>query len=240
MRFGVTGRRGARLDHVAASGLGEAHRRLAGVERKAIQGDVAAHPHHGLVVERSDRFQGWRSDKKIRSEPHAGVASGRGIGRSAAAQDRQSWARRQIALDQHQRHVVGDRGAVARLQRGPHPRHVVHRERARRDLDELDLVRQLRGANRVEALRQDPVEGSRVERCADRFPRQDRRLVEELHRVAEEDLGVQLLLARRRSVCSAGRAPAAGGWRSCPRASRVGRSALRQRGVGRRSGTGRG
>ena len=77
-----------------------------------------------------------------------------------------------------------------------------------------------------------PTDGRRVERGADRLAREHRHLVQQLHRVAEQDLGVQVAdavhgeqvvqIQRERRV----------GQAQAPVASRDGRPSLRQPALG--------
>ncbi|OIQ70490.1 hypothetical protein GALL_478970 [mine drainage metagenome] len=80
-----------------------------------------------------------------------------------------------------------------RLDRRPQPRHVVAAHRGRRDLDQLDLIGQIGRGQSLECRRQHAdVERARIERATDRSPVEHRPLMEEMHGIAEQYLGLEI------------------------------------------------
>ncbi len=114
--------------------------------------------------------------------------------------DRQRRLGRLLTLDQNHRRLVSSGRAIVSLKRRPHARDLFRVQCLGNDLDLFDLLGEFGSEERLHCRWQSSA-GANVrrifERSANRFARQHRRFVKQLHAVAEQYLRVQILGAVR-------------------------------------------
>ncbi len=150
--------------------------------------------HHDDVAEARARLPGRQLDAgdrrigrhEVRGDVDAAV-------RGAERQDRQRPARRFLQLDEDYGDGIGRRAAQARLAGRPQLRLLVEAEIDRNDPDLLELVGEACPAEGLQRRRQIAADCRQgIQRQADLVARDDGVLVQDLHGMTEQDLGVQV------------------------------------------------
>ena len=151
-----------------------------------------AEPRRRLLVRRHDAEDRRVRRQQARLDDDAAVAPGRGSTgpRESTGSGVRAGLRASISTTDT---TYGARRPVVRLDRRPEPRHLLGVDRLVRDRHRLELVGEVGGGQRLERRRQDRrAERARVERPADRGAVEHRPLVQQVHRVAEQDLGLEV------------------------------------------------